>query len=119
MPCPAPVTIATLFSSRMPVSSFRDPGLYRRPPRTSKPGAGIRRAMQSTMQDRPLTITALFEHGARLYGDSEVVTAGERGVRRVGLQAHAARPRPPHRADVPRQRLGPPLRGLEIGRASC
>ncbi|TMB47431.1 MAG: long-chain fatty acid--CoA ligase [Deltaproteobacteria bacterium] len=39
--------------------------------------------MQSTMQDRPLTITALFEHGARLYGDSEVVTAGERGVRRA------------------------------------
>src|SRR5881227_2470278 len=39
--------------------------------------------MQATMQDRPLTITALFEHGARLYGDSEVVTAGERGVRRA------------------------------------
>src|SRR5947199_9608403 len=39
--------------------------------------------MQSTRQDRPLTITALFEHGARLYGDSEVVTAGERGVHRA------------------------------------
>src|SRR5437016_13050410 len=39
--------------------------------------------MQSTMQDRPLTITALFEHGARLYGDSEVGTARERGVRRA------------------------------------
>jgi len=38
-----------------------------------------------------------------------------RRLRRVGLRAHAARPRPPHRADVPRQRLGPPLRGLAHG----
>src|SRR5439155_1260626 len=66
-------------------------GLYRRPPRTSKPGAAIRRAMQATMQDRPLTITALFEHGARLYGDSEVVTAGERGVRRASFAEVAER----------------------------
>ena len=47
--------------------------------------------MQSTMQDRPLTITALFEHGARLYGDSEVVTAGERGVRRARFAEVAER----------------------------
>jgi len=31
--------------------------------------------MQSTMQDRPLTIGAIFEHGARVHGDGEVVTA--------------------------------------------
>jgi fatty-acyl-CoA synthase len=30
--------------------------------------------MLSTMQDRPLTITGLFRHGARVHGDSEVVT---------------------------------------------
>src|SRR5207244_9621802 len=47
--------------------------------------------MQSTMQDRPLTITALFEHGARLYGDSEVVTAHERGVRRARFAEVAGR----------------------------
>ena len=47
--------------------------------------------MQATMQDRPLTITALFEHGARLYGDSEVVTAGERGVRRARFAEVAER----------------------------
>jgi len=30
--------------------------------------------MLSTMQDRPLTINHIFEHGRRVYSDSEVVT---------------------------------------------
>ena len=30
--------------------------------------------MLSTMQDRPLTINAIFEHGRRIHGDSEVIT---------------------------------------------
>lgn len=30
--------------------------------------------LQSTMPDFPLTVTSLFKHGARVYGDSEVVT---------------------------------------------
>ncbi len=30
--------------------------------------------MLSTMQDRPLTITELFQYGRKIYGDSEVVT---------------------------------------------
>ncbi|HEY3136191.1 MAG TPA: long-chain fatty acid--CoA ligase [Blastocatellia bacterium] len=30
--------------------------------------------MQSTMQDRPLTINTIFEHGRRVHSDSEVVT---------------------------------------------
>ena len=30
--------------------------------------------MQSTMQDRPLTINAIFEHGRRVHADSEIVT---------------------------------------------
>src|SRR5262249_36000134 len=89
--CPAPVTSATLFSSRMRVSSFRAPRLYRRAPRAGKTGAGISRLMQSTMQEGALTITALFEHGARIYGDSEVVTAGEAGVRRTPFAEVAGR----------------------------
>src|SRR2546423_1617942 len=47
--------------------------------------------MQSTMQDRPLTIRALFEHGARVHGDAVVVTADERGVRRAPFSEVAAR----------------------------
>ena len=30
--------------------------------------------IQSTMQDWPLTITALFKHGAKVYADSNVAT---------------------------------------------
>ena len=37
----------------------------------------------STMQDVPLIIRRLLEHGATLHGDSEVITAVEGGVRRA------------------------------------
>lgn len=38
--------------------------------------------IQSTMQDRPLTINSIFEHGKRVYPDSEVVTfMGDRARR--------------------------------------
>jgi fatty-acyl-CoA synthase len=37
----------------------------------------------STMQDRPLTITALFEHGRRIHAGSEVATFAEEGTRRA------------------------------------
>ncbi|MGD8316849.1 MAG: long-chain fatty acid--CoA ligase [Myxococcales bacterium] len=35
----------------------------------------------STMMDRPLLISGLFEHGRRLYPDSRVITVGETGDR--------------------------------------
>ena len=47
--------------------------------------------MQSTMQQGALTITVLLEHGARVYGDSEVVTAGEHGARRSPFAEVAGR----------------------------
>ena len=37
--------------------------------------------MQATMQDAPLTLTALFRHGATVYPDSRVVTATAEGSR--------------------------------------
>ena len=39
--------------------------------------------MLSTMQDRPLTITNIFEHGRRVHSDSEVVTFMGEGSRRA------------------------------------
>src|SRR6059058_755418 len=39
--------------------------------------------MQSTMQDRPLTINAIFEHGRRVHADSEIVTFMGDGSRRA------------------------------------
>ena len=33
----------------------------------------------STMMDRPLLISDLFEHGRRLYRDSRIITVEERG----------------------------------------
>jgi fatty-acyl-CoA synthase len=39
--------------------------------------------MLSTMQDRPLSITSLYRHGMRVYGDSEVVTLEGDGSRRA------------------------------------
>src|SRR5581483_1524812 len=39
--------------------------------------------MLSTMQDRPLTVGALFRHGARVHGRSEVVTWTGTGARRA------------------------------------
>ena len=47
--------------------------------------------MQSTMQDRPLTVTAILEHGARIYADSEVVTFEGDGFRRARFAEVAAR----------------------------
>src|SRR5262244_2935646 len=38
--------------------------------------------MLSTMQDRPLTITALFEHSRTVYAESEIVTFMGDGTRR-------------------------------------
>ena len=39
--------------------------------------------MQSTMQDRPLTINQIFDHGRRVHSDSEVVTAMGDSTRRA------------------------------------
>src|SRR5438445_1805546 len=47
--------------------------------------------MQSPMHDRRLTIGAIVEHGARVHGDGEVVTAHERGVRRARFAEVAER----------------------------
>jgi fatty-acyl-CoA synthase len=41
--------------------------------------------IQSTMSDRPLTITSLFRHGASVHGDSQVVTLGASSVRRAAF----------------------------------
>lgn len=41
--------------------------------------------MLSTMQDRPLTINAIFEQGRRVYGDSEVVTFLGDSVKRASF----------------------------------
>src|SRR5438094_3185521 len=47
--------------------------------------------MLSTMQDRPLTIAALFAHGRTIHGDSEVVTCEGERVRRARFTEVAAR----------------------------
>lgn len=47
--------------------------------------------MLSTMQDRPLTITGLFQHGARVHGDSEVVTLESDRIRRATFAEVAGR----------------------------
>jgi fatty-acyl-CoA synthase len=47
--------------------------------------------MQSTMQDRPLVITALLEHGRRVHADSEVVTCEGDRVRRARFAEVAER----------------------------
>src|SRR5712692_535025 len=47
--------------------------------------------MLSTMQDRPLTINALFEHGRRVHADSEVVTFMGDGSRRASYREVADR----------------------------
>src|SRR6185503_1499658 len=43
--------------------------------------------MLSTMQDRPLTITNIFEHGRRVHADSEIVTFMGDGSRRASYAA--------------------------------
>ena len=47
--------------------------------------------MKSTMQDFPLTITMLFEHGRKIYSDSEVVTWEHAGARRASFAQVADR----------------------------
>ncbi len=47
--------------------------------------------LASTMQDRPLLVTALFEHGRTIYGGSQVVTWEERGPRRATFAEVGAR----------------------------
>jgi fatty-acyl-CoA synthase len=47
--------------------------------------------MKSTMQDFPLTLTMILEHGRRIFGDSEVVTCVEGGSRRATFAQTAAR----------------------------
>src|SRR5213593_2564029 len=47
--------------------------------------------MLSTMQDRPLTIAALFAHWRTIHGDSEVVTCEGERVRRARFTEVAAR----------------------------
>src|SRR2546428_10335526 len=47
--------------------------------------------MLSTMQDRPLTIAALFAHGRTIHAGSEVVTCEDERVRRARFAEVAAR----------------------------
>jgi fatty-acyl-CoA synthase len=47
--------------------------------------------MLSTMQDRPLTVTGLFRHGAQVHGGSEVVTWMGTTARRARFSEVAAR----------------------------
>ncbi|MDQ3135715.1 MAG: long-chain fatty acid--CoA ligase [Acidobacteriota bacterium] len=47
--------------------------------------------MQSTMQDRPLTINAILRHGARVYAGSEVVTWTGESARRATFAETSAR----------------------------
>lgn len=61
--------------------------------------------MLSTMQDRPLTINHIFEHGRRVYSDSEVVTFMGDSSRRASYAAVADRA----------ERLAAALKRLGIG----
>lgn len=47
--------------------------------------------IQSTMQDWPLTVTALFKHGAKVYADSEVATFEGSETRRASFAEVAQR----------------------------
>ncbi|HWP43948.1 MAG TPA: AMP-binding protein, partial [Blastocatellia bacterium] len=47
--------------------------------------------MLSTMQDRPLTINAIYEHGRKIFADSEVVTFTGDGSRRASRREVADR----------------------------
>jgi fatty-acyl-CoA synthase len=49
--------------------------------------------MLSTMQDFPLTVNALFEHGARVFGESVVVTFDGTSTRRVTFAQAGVRAR--------------------------
>jgi fatty-acyl-CoA synthase len=47
--------------------------------------------MRSTMMDVPLTVTAIMRYGTTAYGDSEVVTLTDAGIRRQSYAATGAR----------------------------
>ncbi|HJQ71664.1 MAG TPA: long-chain fatty acid--CoA ligase [Blastocatellia bacterium] len=47
--------------------------------------------MQSTMQDRPLSINAIFDHGRKVFAESEVVTFTGDGARRARFSEVASR----------------------------
>src|SRR5687768_6210472 len=47
--------------------------------------------IQSTMQDRPLTITEIFKHGRKIHAQSEVVTFMGDGSRRASFAEVAER----------------------------
>jgi fatty-acyl-CoA synthase len=61
--------------------------------------------MLSTMQDHPLTIRGLFEHGRRVYADSETLTFDGEGLRRASFAAIGERV----------ERLAAALRRLGVG----
>ena len=61
--------------------------------------------VQSTMQDSPLTITAMLRHGASVYADSRVLTFEGDGVREASYAEVAERA----------QRLAAGLAGLGVG----
>ncbi len=61
--------------------------------------------MLSTMQDRPLLISSLFEHGRRIYADSEVQTFDGEDVRRTSYAEVGSRA----------ERLAAALRRLGVG----
>src|SRR5437879_3785607 len=62
--------------------------------------------MESTMQDRALTLASLFDYGRRVFGDSEVVTCTATGSRRATFDQVAERS----------MRLGAALRHLGVER---
>lgn len=60
--------------------------------------------MQSTMQNVPLTVSAIVQHAAAIHGDSEVITPTGDGYRRT-----------PYRGVLPRvARLANALRSLGV-----
>jgi fatty-acyl-CoA synthase len=63
-------------------------------------------SMLGTMQDRPLTVTAILEHGRRVHAGSRVATFEGEGVRRARFDEVAERA----------ERLAAALRRLGIGR---
>src|SRR5436190_4031443 len=63
-----------------PQGAVRPPGGAVRSPRSS---SEVGASMLSTMQDRPLTISAILRHGQLTYADSEVVTYRDHGADRA------------------------------------
>src|SRR5262245_1689775 len=61
--------------------------------------------MQSTMQDRPLTVAAILQHGRAVHGGSQVITWTGDGARRTAFSNVAERA----------ERLAAALRRLGVG----